>query len=208
MNNYIFDRKIIDISTALYNGIDTHSSMEGLKSEWIRRINEVDKANMSVYSMISHVGTHVDAPFHFVKDGKKIDEVPLNQLMGKAQIIEIPYPQAVTYDFLRDRYTSDCEILIFKFGSKRFDREHDYFDESGVEFLIQLKIKAIGTDNITVDSKNTKYRIHQMILPNDIAIIPALKLDEVVEGVYDFLCLPLSIKDAEASPARAILFVD
>lgn len=204
----MFDRKIVDISTDLCNGMDTYSSMEGFKSEWIRRIDGENKVNMSVYSMISHVGTHVDAPFHFVKEGKKLDEMSLNKLMGKAQVIEVPYPETVNSQFLRERHLSECRIILFKFGDKRFDRMYDYFDESSIEFLVRNDIQVIGTDNITVDSKNTKYKIHQLILPKDIMIVPALKLGGVGEGVYDFICLPLSIKGSEGAPARALLFID
>lgn len=208
LDKYMFDRKIIDISTDLCNDMDTHSSMDSFKGQWIRRIDEDNRVNMSAYSMISHVGTHVDAPFHFVKEGKKLDEMPLNKLMGRAQIIEVPYPETVTSQFLRNEYLNECRIILFKFGEKRLDRIHDYFDESAVKFLIQNNVDAIGTDNITIDSRNTKYKIHQLIMPKDIMIIPALKLNGVGEGVYDFVCLPLLIKGSEGAPARALLFVD
>lgn len=196
---------LIDISSPLDNGMDTHSSMESYERKWIRRIGEESSANLSVYSMISHVGTHVDAPFHFYEDGEKLDNISIKRLMGKAQIISVENSITVSGEFLKNTY-KNTDILLFKFGSNRYDRKYDYFDESAIKFLALNNVKAIGTDNVTVDSINSGYKIHRLIFKNNILIIPGLVLDCVnMEKVYSFICLPILIKDSEAAPGRAIL---
>jgi len=195
---------LIDISTPLYNDMEKYPSLEGFQLQWIRTIWEKDKLNMSRIAMESHVGTHVDAPLHFIENGKSIDQMPLQNLFGAAQVLDVPYPETVTGEFLRGKHLG-THILLFKFGEKRYSRDFDYFDFTAVDYLLQNDVKVIGTDNFTIDSKKTKYDIHQSILKNEIWVVEGLNLTNVIPGVYEFICLPLSIKSAEGSPARAVL---
>ncbi|GAQ25148.1 cyclase family protein [Tepidanaerobacter syntrophicus] len=196
--------KIIDISSPLYNEMDKYPSLEGFKLQWIRTISNEDRANMSRITMESHVGTHVDAPLHFIKNGKSIDQMPLQNLLGIAEVIEIPYPCTVTKEFL-EKYYKGNRILLFKFGKNRYNRNFDYFDLTATDFFIRHGVKALGTDNFSVDSKNTKYKIHEALLKNEVWIVEGLNFENVTSGVFEFICLPLLIKNAEGSPARAIL---
>lgn len=154
--------------------------------------------------MESHLGTHVDAPVHFIKDGKFIDQVPVENLFGNAGVIQVPFPGAVTAAFL-ERVKPGPEILLFKFGNERLDRKWPYFSPDGVKALIGRGIKAVGTDNFNVDSIQTEWEIHHLILGNGILIIEGLNLEGINDGAYDFICLPLLIKGGEGAPARALL---
>jgi len=154
--------------------------------------------------MESHLGTHVDAPVHFIRDGKNIDQVPAENLFGTAAVLQVPFPEAVTADFL-ERVQPGPEILLFKFGNVRLDRKWPYFRPDGVKALISRGIKAVGTDNFNVDSIQTEWEIHHLILGNGILIVEGLNLEGITGGAYDFICLPLLIKGGEGAPARALL---
>lgn len=208
-SGYMFNKKIIDITTELHENTIKYQKLKGYEREWLRRIDDENnnQLNMSKFSLNSHVGTHVDAPLHFIKDGKSIEQRPIKDLMGKAQIIEVPYPKTVTEEFLMDTYQG-AKIVLFKFGKERLDREHDYFDKSAIDLLIENKVTTIGTDNFAVDSKGTKYNVHYWILGNEKWIIEVLNLDNVKPGIYDFICLPINVIGLEAASARAILFAD
>lgn len=209
IENHMFQKKIIDITAQLHEGTIKYEKLEGFKKEWIRRIGDEDnnQLNMSRFSLNSHVGTHVDAPLHFIRDGKSIDERPIQDLMGKAQIIEVPYPETVTAEFLEKQFKG-VKIALFKFGKERLNREHDYFDESAINYLYERKVTAIGTDNFTPDSKGTKYNVHYWVLGKEMWIIEVLNLENVEPGVYDFICLPINVVGVEAASARAILFTE
>jgi len=195
---------IIDISMPLYEEMEKYPSLEGLKLQWLRTIGENDHVNMSRITMESHVGTHVDAPLHFIEKGKSIDQMPLQNLLGTAQVLEVPYPVTVTYEFLKENHL-EAHILLFKFGKRRYSRDFDYFDLTAVDYFLQNNIKVIGTDNFTIDSKNSNYQLHKTVLKNEIWIVEGLELENVMSGVYEFICLPLPLRSAEGSPARALL---
>lgn len=199
--------EVIDITIPLEENCIRYEKLEGFKRTWIRKIGDEkgNKLNMSKFSLNSHVGTHVDAPLHFIKDGKSIDKRPIKDLIGMAQVIKVINNETVTEKFLKNRY-KDVPIVLFNFGNDRLNREYDYFDKSGIEFLLNKGVKAVGTDNFSPDSKGTKYDIHYMLLSKEKWIIEVLKLEGVEEGIYNFMCLPLAVKGGEASTARAILF--
>ena len=204
-NINLYKRKIIDITIPLHSQMEKPSpTFKGFKLQWELRIEKGEQRNRSKFSMESHVGTHVDAPLHFISGGKSIDEIPLNRLIGKAQVIEVPYPQAVTDEFLNSRLKA-VKIVIFKFGKERLNQEHPYFSIKGVQYLNQQKIQVVGTDNYSIDSKTPEWQIHRMMLGEEIIIVEGLLLEKVLPGIYEFICLPLLIKGGEGSPARALL---
>lgn len=197
-------KKIIDISTPLYQNMEVLPGLCGFVLEWELRIAEGDTRNRSRITMGTHLGTHVDAPRHFIEGGKTLDQMPQHRLIGRAQIIEVPYPLTVTGNFLKDKY-ENAEIVLFKFGKSRQNRLIDYFDPSGVSFLIGKGVNVIGTDNGNVDSKNTEWEIHRQILREEILIVEGLNLEAVDQGTFFFICLPLSINGSEGAPARALI---
>jgi len=206
VNDFNLDqRKIIDITLPLHPHMEKPSpTFKGFQFQWELRIEKGEQRNRSKFSMESHVGTHVDAPLHFISEGKSIDEMPITQLIGKAQVIEVPYPQAVTDNFLSSRLKA-IKIAIFKFGRDRLNREYPYFSVKGVHYLIQQGIRVVGTDNFNIDSKTTEWQIHHMMLGQEMMIVEGLLLEKVLPGVYEFICFPLLIKGGEGSPARALL---
>ena len=199
-------RKMIDITLPLHNNMEKPSPFfKGFKLKWDLRIEKGDHRNRSSFSMETHLGTHVDAPLHFISEGKNMNQMDINRLIGKAQVIEVPFPETVSDHFLSSIIEKE-EIILFKFGPERLSRDYPYFSKEGVDYLIEKKIKVVGTDNFNIDSKTTEWNIHHLMLGNEIIVVEGLYLDEVDPGLYDFICLPLSIKDGEGAPARAVLF--
>jgi arylformamidase len=205
MKLIIEDKKIIDVSTPLTEDMEVIPGLRNFKIEWLFTIDKGDLRNRSLITMETHLGTHVDAPKHFIKNGKSLDELPICNLMGMAQIITVPSKTIISQSFLKEIY-DDEYIVLFKFGKERRDRTIDYFDKSAISFLFKKKVKTIGTDNGTVDSINTGIEIHTQILSKEILIVEGLRLERVDDGKFFFICLPLAIPGAEGSPARAIIF--
>lgn len=197
--------KIIDITLPFHPEMEKPSpTFKGFQFQWDLRIENGQQRNRSAFSMETHVGTHVDAPLHFIENGKSIDQMPIHQLVGPAQVIEVPFPKTVSAQFLHSRL-DDAKIAIFKFGRKRLDRKHPYFSVDGVKLLSEQGVKAVGTDNYNIDSESTEWEIHHAMLGREFMVIEGLKLDKVIPGFYKFICFPLLIKGGEAAPARAIL---
>lgn len=198
-------KKFIDITMPLHDGMAKPSpSLEGFTLQWDLRMERGEGRNRSKFSMESHIGTHVDAPAHFIRDGKSIDEIPVTNLLGLAEVISVPYPDPVTAEFLEEEHRG-FDIVLFKYGKERLDRKWPYFSHDGVEALIRRDVKVVGTDNFNIDSIGTEWEIHHLILGNEILVIEGLNLEGIADGIYELMCMPLRIKGGEAAPARAFL---
>ena len=200
-------RSIIDISEPLHDDVIKYKSLKPYRRTWIRDFHDEKGSNMrmSSFEMTSHVGTHIDAPMHYIENGRSMDQVPLSRYFAKAQVMELPEGGTVTAEFLSSKIEPGVTALLFKYGRYRLDGRYDYFSVSGIEAMIQAGIVIMGTDNFNVDTPSTKKQIHVTALGAEMSIFEVLNLNDVEPGLYDLIALPLKIKGAEAAPARIVL---
>lgn len=175
--------------------------------------------------LATHTGTHIDAPYHFTTDGKKVDELSLERLIGDAVLLDVsklgPLGQVdskVLADALRESGSElkEGEIAIVMTGwSKLVEDEsylkgHPWLTKDAAEFLIERRVFALGIDTPSPDHPNsTDFPVHSLLLPRGIVIIENLSnLDKVEAKRFRFVALPLKIKGATASPVRAVAIID
>lgn len=203
--------KIYDISADLYNGMP---AFPGDPEPVIKRVLSLpeDPANVSVISMGTHTGTHVDPPLHFVEGGLPLDQIPLDHLYGKAEVLDLTYvTQAITAEDLKG---AGEKILLFKTSNSKlwqfteFHKDFIYLDEDGARWLADHEIKTIAIDYLSIGSFSGGEAVHKILLGNGITVIEGVNLAEVDAGIYTLACLPLKIKDGDGGPARAILIKD
>jgi len=182
----------------------------------IKRIGDMeqgDTANMSVISMGTHSGTHVDAPIHFVKDGKGVDTIPLDTVVGKARVIEIKDQESIKPEELLGHRIRSGERILFKthnsshiWHKDEFVEDFVFISDAAADFLVDRGIRLVGIDYLSVGSiKYGGSYVHQKLLNGGIWIIEGLNLSRVTPGKYDLICLPLRIVAGDGAPARAIL---
>lgn len=169
----------------------------------------------------THTGTHVDAPLHFIKGGKSIDEIPVERLIGEITIVNFSHLKentAITKDMLKAIKFS--KKMLFKFGwgkhwgSKKFYQDYPFFTKEAAEFLVSKKIELLSYDIPSPDDSRTKLgssedsRIHKIFLRNSIILVEYIaNLDKVT--TYDgwqIVVAPMKIKGADGSPARVFLY--
>lgn len=166
----------------------------------INDMNNNDLYNLSTISMCAHNGTHVDAPFHFIKDGKTIDEIPLEYFVGECYV----------YEFSGNIYQNDAKVIINKAKEnnvvERILLKGDCIvtKEAAIEFE-KANIKLLGNESQSVGPIDSPMEVHLILLSSNIVLLEGICLENVTEGKY-FLCAqPLNIKGIEGSPCRAIL---
>lgn len=203
--------KIFDISASLYNGMP---AFPGDPAPEIKKVLSLpnDPANVSVMSMGTHTGTHVDPPVHFIEGGRTIDRVPLDRLYGKAEVLDLTYVEkAIVAD---DLTTSRSDILLFKtrnsdlWDRTEFSKDYVYLDESAARWLVDRRVKTIGIDYLSVGSFEGGADVHRILLGGDVVMIEGIDLRGIEPGEYTLACLPLKIRDGDGGPARAILIKD
>jgi arylformamidase len=227
--------KIIDLSHTIHDDIQIYP---GDPVPSIRRglTHEKDYCHVDVLTLGSHTGTHIDAPYHFFKKGKKIDEFPVQRFVGDGVQIDLtaksdrdliepgdiePYESEIAEgDFVvlrtgRDKY----------FGTPRYYL-HPYLSAEGARLLVKMGISLVGIDAMNVDptyfgsiesdssarhlpdEEEYGYPVHDILLGNDILIVENLcNLDKIKTVKGVYSFLPLKLKDSDGSPIRAVYIV-
>jgi len=178
-----------------------------------------DGYNLELLFLSSHIGTHLDAPFHFVKNGIKIDQIPLSRLMGKAVLIKLkksknsPITKSEILQFEKKNGTMPDKSSVFFFMDWQKNLKKDnYFTEnpglalSAATYLAQKKINLVGIDSPSIDlGRDESFSVHNVLSKNNILIVENLaNLDKIKSKEFNFTILPLKLKDATGSPVRAV----
>lgn len=201
---------IIDISRKLENGMpswpgDTPFSYE---VSWSKK--ESGSVNVGKLTMSIHMGTHIDAPFHFDNDGKRTYDLDLSVYIGSAYVVDLTGKEKITKSDLESLPIDGIERLLIKTNSWKdgtvFPETITYLDADVGEFLAEKRIVLIGVDVPSVDPLDSKeLAAHHSLHANGVHILEAVNLEHVDEGVYELITLPLAIVEGDGSPVRAIL---
>lgn len=180
-----------------------------------------DGYNLELLFLSSHTGTHLDAPFHFVKNGIKIDQIPLGRLMSQAILIKIkksknsPITKSDILQFEKKNGKIPNRSSVFFFtGWQKNLKKNNYFTEnpgltlSAAKHLVQKKINLVGIDSPSIDlGQDGSFVVHHTLSKNNILIVENLaNLDKILSKEFNFTILPLKLKDATGSPVRAVAF--
>ena len=167
-------------------------------------------SNESRLQLDAHTGTHVDAPFHFLQNGKRIDKVPIEKFLGECVVIDLTNIKnhgIEKKDLIKSKIRKD-DIVLLKTSNKynkKFDFNFVYLAASGAKFLASKKIKGVGISALGIERSQPSYDTHKSLLGKGIMIFEGLELSKIKEGRYFFIGLPLKVKDGDASPIRAVL---
>jgi len=173
------------------------------------------KVTMSMLEIISHTGTHIDSPLHFIPGGSTISDMPLDATIGPCRVLEIKDPEKIRVAELEKYNIMKGERILCKtrnspkaYTADRFSDDYVYLDSAAADYLAQKGIILFGIDNITIGHKKEPDNIthtHQTLLAAGIYILEDCALAEVPPGEYELLCLPLLMWKGDAGPCRAIL---
>ena len=168
--------------------------------------------SLTAIAMGSHTGTHIDAPFHMIKDGKRLHEFPLEILVGRATVFKIPRVRSIGRADLERLDWTGVERVLFKTENSRhwadgkFYEDFVYLDPDGAEFLVERGIRLVGIDYLSIDKfKSESHPSHFVLLKKNIPILEGLNLSAVPAGEYTLVALPLNLQDADGAPTRVIL---
>lgn len=178
-----------------------------------------EKYNLELLFLSSHTGTHIDSPYHFKERGKKIHQIPLNRLMGKALLIKIikSKDQKISkIDLLefeaKHGKIKDFSSIIFFTDWQKNSKKKIFFtnnpglSKSATEYLISKKINLVGTDSPSIDlGKDQSFTAHKILAQNNVLIVENLNnLEKITCTEFDFVILPMNLKNATGSPVRAV----
>lgn len=202
-----------DISLTISEDMVTYGNDPRIEIEPISRIARGDGANVSLLRLCSHAGTHVDAPFHFVEGGSKVDELPLDVLVGDCVVCEVDSPEVITVADLEScALPNRCTRVLIKtansllWGQKEFHENFVYLHPGAASWLVERGVRLVGVDYLSVDRfRSGNHPTHLRLLGSGVIAVEGLDLREVAPGEYFLVCLPIKVKGLDGAPARAVL---
>jgi arylformamidase len=206
---------IYDISLTISPNLPT---WPGDPKPEIEKFESMDKGahnNVSRMSAGVHLGTHVDAPYHFLNDGRTVEQLSLEVLTGPCYVVQLPDGiEAITSDVLeRTEITSEMKRVLFGTrnshlwarGEPEFQTDFVAITEDGAEWLVERGVQLVGVDYLSVAPYGDSVPTHTVLLEAGVVVVEGLNLANVMRGFYDLYCLPLKIAGCDGAPARAIL---
>lgn len=167
----------------------------------------------SALSLGSHTGTHMDAPLHFLPEGRSLDQTPPDATIGQARVIAIRHPSVIAPEELRPYRIRPGERILFKtrnsarcWNTDKFVKDFVYVSQEAARYLAGRRVRTVGVDYLSVGGfKRDGVETHLALLKAGVWIIEGLDLSRVRPGRYELLCLPLRIERSDGAPARAFL---
>ena len=205
---------LYDISLTISEDFPTWPGDPPIKLKMISQIDKGDLANVTHLSAPVHVGTHVDAPDHFLNNGNTVEDIPLDYLVGPVLVLEVPSPEVITAgDLDALKIPEGTRRIIFKTSNSEYWKgEQHTFQKNFVALgsdaaarLVELGLNVVGVDYLSVAPYNEPIPTHKILLEAGVLIIEGLDLSRVSAGEYKLYCLPLKIAGSDGAPARVLL---
>ncbi|MGF9966964.1 arylformamidase [Bacillus rhizoplanae] len=204
------ENKWIDISQPLNNDIATWPGDTPFSYEVSWTKEQSGSVNVGKISMSIHTGTHIDAPFHFDNDGKKVSDLDINIYIGPARIIDVTGYESIGAKELKMHDLEGVSRLLLRTSSKTnpqvFPETIPYLRADLAPYLHEKGVRLIGVDVPSVDPLDDKeLAAHHELFKHGIHILENVVLENVQDGDYELIALPLLLTDADGSPVRAVI---
>lgn len=159
-------------------------------------------------SLNLHTGTHIDFPLHMQTNGKTSTGFNPTRLITEVRVIDCGDVTVIDQGFLAKQNIVVGSFILFKTKSSfstTFLYDFPYLSEDGATFCSQLKLQGVGIDALGIERDQPDHQTHHELMNHNIIILEGLRLQDVPEGIYDMIALPISIPGMDALPVRAIL---
>ncbi|RLQ93069.1 arylformamidase [Falsibacillus albus] len=202
--------KIIDISQKLHNEIPVWPGDTPFQFQLGWKMEDSGSVNVGQVRMSTHTGTHIDAPFHFEEDGKRVADLPLERFIGTALVVDVSGLGSIGRSDLEHLDLSGATKLLLKTGAwtdrRAFPPEIPHLREDIAPYLVSSGIDLIGVEVPSVDPLDSKeLPAHHALQYHNIQILEGIVLDHVNIGTYQLIALPLSLVEGDGCPVRAVL---
>lgn len=211
--------KIIDLTQTISEGMPVYPGTEPPKLT-IANTHEKDGFRETLISFYSHTGTHMDAPFHIFADRTRLDELPVEQFVGKALVIDCRDAGeggTIGMEYIDKALADEAEFLLFhtgwdeNWGTEKYFGEYPVLSMEVCQYLLDSKKKGVGFDVIGIDpvSDGNLTRHKMLFSQRDMVIIENLtNLEKAGGSLFTLAVLPLKYEKADGAPVRAVAIIE
>ena len=205
---------LYDISLTIADDLPVWPGDPKIKLKKISKIEDGEEANVTHISACVHIGTHVDAPDHFLGNGQTVENLPLDLLVGAAFVVELHVDgQVSAVDLQSASIPEGTKRLLIKTansqlwaeGVKEFNSDFIALEVDAAAYLVNQGVEVVGVDYLSVAPFTDPAPTHRILLEEGVLIIEGLDLSGIEPGEYTLMCLPLKISGSDGAPARVLL---
>jgi len=202
--------EIFDVSVPIRDGMLHYAGNPPVHVKRVSSLEDGDPANVSELDLGAHSGTHVDAPAHFLTGGAGAETLPLEVLIGQADVVDATSATAaLDLVTLRDLelLPPGSERILFKtrnsqlWSRDEFTRDFVRLDGEAAAYLVERGAKLLGIDYLSIGDADA----HRILLSAGVVCVEGLDLRGIEPGPYELICLPLKLVGSDGAPARAVL---
>jgi arylformamidase len=203
--------RLWDISPAIGPDFPVFPGDTPFAQRWTWQLDERCPVNVSELTLSPHTGAHTDAPLHYDNAGAAIADVPLDAYLGACRVVHaIGVGTLVEPGHLRGRLDGIPQRVLIRTCRhapvRTWDSGFSALAPATIDTLHSRGVRLIGIDTPSIDPADSKtLESHQRVRAHGMAILEGIVLDEVPEGDYELIALPLKIAGCDASPVRAVL---
>jgi len=203
--------RIHDITVPLSPDIPVYPGDPTVSVESLSSIADGDLTNLSRITLGSHSGTHIDPPYHFNNAGIRVDELPLEVMIGKALVLDFAGVKEIGRKELERYRIEGAERLLLKTDNSKLWQETEFREDyaaltvDGAQYLVEAGVKLVGIDYLSIEAFHGDGEVHRTLLDKGILVLEGLNLTDIKHGHYQLICLPLKLKGGDGAPVRALL---
>ena len=193
--------KIYDISQEVFS-CEVYPGDAAPQKNEVMRMERGDLYNLTEFSMCAHNGTHVDAPFHFLKAGKTVEKLALEKMIGFAYVAECQGDVTAEaaksiLNKAKEANEESMKRILLKGEAIVSNEAAEVFAAAGIDLL--------GVESQSVGPEDAPMAVHKTLLDAEVVLLEGIRLQDVSEGVYFLNAAPLSLAGADGAPCRAVL---
>lgn len=201
---------LYDITTPITPDLAEWPGDTPYRYEWVAKLSEGASVNLGTVTLSVHLGTHMDAPFHYSDEGKTVEQIDPGVFIGPALVVDVRGRALITVSDLAGIDLTGTPRILFKTDAwqerSRFPETIPLLDAELPEYLHSQGVILVGMDVPSLDHLDSKdLPIHHALGCAGITILESLLLSYVPPGRYELVALPLKLVGADGSPVRAIL---
>jgi arylformamidase len=204
-------KKLWDISPPVHAGSPVFPGDTAYSQQWVASIAPGCPVNVSAITLSPHVGAHADAPLHYDPTGAAIGDVDLHTFIGPCRVIHamgcgpLVLPEHIAHA-MQQLPQRVLVRMYTRMPQDAFDDALPAFAPETITLLADHGVRLVGTDSASVDPASSKtLDSHQVLRQRGLRVLENLLLNDVPEGDYELIALPLKLTTADASPVRAVL---
>lgn len=202
-----------DVSVPLRDGMAHWPGDPECHIKRVSRMEDGAVCNLTHISMSAHTGTHMDAPRHFIADGRTMEQMPFEAVIGRCRVYELDCEDQITADDLKKLRLVPGQRVLFKtrnstrsWAMNEFDKDFVSIRQDAAQYLVEQQVMTVGVDYLSIGGFNKDgVETHQIMLGAGIWVIEGLNLAEISDGYYELICLPIKLEGADGAPCRVVL---